>query len=157
MDAGPNKRPPVPGSVTQGQALPSIASLTSALTPAESSPVRLRHQSEACDARDSGNWSISQSKRESSYYLSPACVAHVLLLTRAPDSSTISNNMGLQLQTLLNPEDSPSRHSVPDTPSSSRYPSGLQQVRLYSMWAKTHSDTLPECSPIAQPGLRQPP
>ncbi|KAF2025824.1 hypothetical protein EK21DRAFT_103680 [Setomelanomma holmii] len=36
--------------------------------------------------------------------------------------------MGLQLQTLLNPEDSPSRNSgFPDTPSSSRYPSGLPQ------------------------------
>lgn len=34
--------------------------------------------------------------------------------------------MGLQLQTILNAEDSPSRNSVPDTPSSARYPS--QQV-----------------------------
>jgi hypothetical protein len=36
--------------------------------------------------------------------------------------------MGLQLQTLLNPEEgSPSRQSVPDTPSAARYPSGLSQ------------------------------
>ncbi|PSN62934.1 hypothetical protein BS50DRAFT_648187 [Corynespora cassiicola Philippines] len=34
--------------------------------------------------------------------------------------------MGLQLQTILNAEDSPSRNSVPDTPSSARYPSGAQ-------------------------------
>ena len=37
--------------------------------------------------------------------------------------------MGLQLQTLLNPsEESPSRNSIPDTPSSARYPSGLSQL-----------------------------
>ncbi|KAH8733041.1 hypothetical protein GQ44DRAFT_17413 [Phaeosphaeriaceae sp. PMI808] len=106
MDTVSHQRQPTLGSVSQGQALPSIASLTSSLSPTEQSPVRLRHQSEAREARDSGNWSISQSKH----------------------SSTVSNNtMGLQLQTLLNPEDSPSRHSVPDTPSSSRYPSGLSQ------------------------------
>jgi hypothetical protein len=55
-------------------------------------------------------------------------------LTRALDSSTLSNSntMGLQVQTLLNPEDSPSRNSVPDTPSSSRYPSGFShQVHVH--------------------------
>lgn len=59
--AATHQRPPAP----QGQALPSITSLTSTLT-SEQSPVRLRHQSdiEARDARDSGNWSFSQSKRE---------------------------------------------------------------------------------------------
>lgn len=35
--------------------------------------------------------------------------------------------MGLQLHTLLNPEDSPSRQSMPETPSSARYPSGVSQ------------------------------
>lgn len=104
MDSVSHQRSPASSSVSQAQALPSIASLTSTLSPAEQSPVHLRHQSEA---RDSGNWSISQSKH----------------------SSTVSNTntMGLQLQTLLNPEESPSRNSVPETPSSSRYPSGLSQ------------------------------
>jgi hypothetical protein len=59
--------------------------------------------------------------------------------------------MGLQLQTLLNPEDSPSRHSVPDTPSSSKYPSGLQQVRMYSTWPRL---TLTRCQ-NALPSLNQ--
>ncbi|ORX93695.1 hypothetical protein BCR34DRAFT_608482 [Clohesyomyces aquaticus] len=92
--------PPPPGSASQNQPLPSIASLTSTLPPSEQSPVHLRQQSEAREARDSGNWSISQSKH----------------------SSGVSNTMGLQLQTILNAEDSPSRASVPDTPSSARYP-----------------------------------
>lgn len=45
------------------QVLPSIASLTSNLS-AEQSPARLRQHSESREARDSGNWSISQSKRK---------------------------------------------------------------------------------------------
>ncbi|KAH7087206.1 hypothetical protein FB567DRAFT_61721 [Paraphoma chrysanthemicola] len=131
-----DSRPPVIGSVPedrvpQSQVLPSITSLTNNLSPPEQSPVRLRHQSEARDARDSGNWSISQSKH----------------------SSTVSNTMGLQLQTLLNPDDSPSRGSVPDTPSSSRYPSGLSQQsnalpplnhafeNRHSMEASSHFDS----------------
>lgn len=57
--------------------------------------------------RDSGNWSISQSKH----------------------SSNVSQTMGLQVQTLLNPsDDSPARGGIPDTPSSARYPSGLSQL-----------------------------
>ncbi|KAJ4287969.1 hypothetical protein N0V90_011984 [Kalmusia sp. IMI 367209] len=95
------QRPQPPGTVSQ--ALPSIASLTSNLT-AEQSPVRLRQHSESREARDSGNWSISQ------------------------NSSGVSNNMGLQLHTILNAEDSPSRNGVPDTPSSARYPSGVSAV-----------------------------
>ncbi|CAO2656709.1 Nn.00g055120.m01.CDS01 [Neocucurbitaria sp. VM-36] len=107
MDTVSHQRHPAPGTVSQGQALPSIASLTSTLSPSEQSPVRLRQQSEAREVRDSGNWSISQSKH----------------------SSTVSQGMGLQLQTLLNPsEESPSRNSIPDTPSSARYPSGLSQL-----------------------------
>ncbi|KAF2013111.1 hypothetical protein BU24DRAFT_230347 [Aaosphaeria arxii CBS 175.79] len=100
MDHSSQQRPPIHGNPSHNQALPSIASLTSNLTPSEQSPVRLRHQSEAREARDSGNWSISQSKH----------------------SSGVSNTMGLQLQTILNAEDPPSRNSVPDTPSSARYP-----------------------------------
>lgn len=37
--------------------------------------------------------------------------------------------MGLQLQTILNAEDSPSRNGVPDTPSSARYPSGVSSIQ----------------------------
>jgi hypothetical protein len=63
------------------------------------------------------------------------CQWHVVLIC-TPDSSTVSQNMGLQVQTLLNPsDDSPSRNSIPDTPSSARYPSGLShssQVRRVS-------------------------
>ena len=54
-----DRRPPAP--LSQSQALPSIASLTGTLAHPEQSPVRLRQPSEA---RDSGNWSISQSKRK---------------------------------------------------------------------------------------------
>jgi len=46
------------------QALPSIASLTSSLSPAEQSPIRLAQHPDSREARDSGNWSISQSKRK---------------------------------------------------------------------------------------------
>jgi hypothetical protein len=47
------------------------------------------------------------------------------------DSSTVSNqNGGLHVQTLLNPQELPSRNSVPDTPSS-RYSYG-QQVRWFT-------------------------
>jgi hypothetical protein len=50
------------------------------------------------------------------------------LLTRSADSSTVSQSMGLHVQTLLNPsDDSPSRSSIPETPSSARYPSGFSQ------------------------------
>ncbi|KAL1603540.1 hypothetical protein SLS60_005128 [Paraconiothyrium brasiliense] len=98
------QRPQPPSSLSQ--ALPSIASLTNNL-PAEQSPVRLRQPSESREIRDSGNWSISQSKH----------------------SSGVSNTMGLQLQTILNAEDSPSRNGVPDTPSSARYPSGVSSVQ----------------------------
>lgn len=97
MDSTQQQRSLPPGALTQGQPLPSIASLTSSLSTTEQSPIRL---SDAREARDSGNWSISQSKH----------------------SSGVSNNAGLQLQTILNAEDSPSRNSVPDTPSSARYP-----------------------------------
>ncbi|KAF1912242.1 hypothetical protein BDU57DRAFT_542101 [Ampelomyces quisqualis] len=107
MDSVPPPRSSAPTSLPHGQALPSIAALTSTLSPSEQSPVHISHQSEA---RDSGNWSISQSKHSS---------------TVSNNNNNHNNTMGLQLQTLLNPEDSPSRHSVPDTPSSSRYPSGF--------------------------------
>ncbi|KAJ8117274.1 hypothetical protein OPT61_g1481 [Boeremia exigua] len=104
MESVSQQRPPAPSNGSHPQALPSIASLTSSLSPSEQSPVRFRQHSESREARDSGNWSISQSKH----------------------SSTVSNNMGLQLQTILNAEDSPTRN-VPDTPSSARHQAGHPQ------------------------------
>lgn len=54
--------------------------------------------------------------------------------------------MGLQLQTILNAEDSPSRNGVPDTPTSARYPSGVssvpQQVSLYQSTSSCLEDFL---------------
>jgi hypothetical protein len=62
--------------------------------------------------------------------------------------------MGLQLQTLLNPEDAPTRNSMPDTPSSSRYPSGISQhVCLYSLHLIEH--TLTRNQSNALPSLNQ--
>lgn len=43
------------------------------------------------------------------------------LTNHRTDSSGVSHTTGLQLQTILNAEDSPSRSSVPDTPVSARY------------------------------------
>ncbi|KAK7522085.1 hypothetical protein IWZ03DRAFT_108858 [Phyllosticta citriasiana] len=83
--------------MSQAQALPSIASLTNAL-PHDHHQMPHRHHS---DARDSGNWSISQ--------------------TQSKHSSGVSNTTGLQLQTILNAEDSPSRNSIPETPHSVRH------------------------------------
>ncbi|KAL5379425.1 hypothetical protein DPSP01_008491 [Paraphaeosphaeria sporulosa] len=104
MEQQQQQRSQHPSSLSQ--ALPSIASLTSNLSP-DQSPARLRQQSESREARDSGNWSVSQSKH----------------------SSGVSNTMGLQLQTILNAEDSPSRNGAPDTPSSARYPSGVSSIQ----------------------------
>lgn len=43
-----------------------------------------------------------------------------MLTLAQSDSSGVSHTTGLQLQTILNAEDSPSRLSVPDTPASTR-------------------------------------
>ncbi|KAI1515636.1 hlh transcription factor [Pyrenophora tritici-repentis] len=100
-------------NVSQGQqSLPPLSSLTHSLPASEPSPPHVRQHSEAREVRDSGNWSIAPSVAPSKH------------------SSTISQHMGLQVCTLLNPSDdsSPSRNSIPDTPSSARYPSGLSQA-----------------------------
>ncbi|KAF2277518.1 uncharacterized protein EI97DRAFT_296255 [Westerdykella ornata] len=98
MEAHPaHQRPPAPDTLSQ-HTLPPIASLTNGAPLVEQSPIRLTQPSEA---RDSGNWSISQSKH----------------------SSCVSNTTGLHITSILNSDDSPSRNSVPDTPSSSRHPS----------------------------------
>ncbi|KAL1633171.1 hypothetical protein SLS56_003034 [Neofusicoccum ribis] len=66
------------------------------------------HARQPPDARDSGTWSISQ--------------------TQSKHSSGVSNTTGLQLQTILNAEDSPSRNSIPETPQSARQPSQTPQA-----------------------------
>ncbi|KAL6168366.1 hypothetical protein ACJQWK_06015 [Exserohilum turcicum] len=96
------------GKMPQGQqSLPPLSSLTNGLSTADQSPGQQSKQPpESREVRDSGNWSIAPSKH----------------------SSTVSQHMGLQVQTLLNPsDDSPSRASIPETPSSARYPSGFSQ------------------------------
>jgi hypothetical protein len=163
MDSTSQQRLPTHPTLSQSQALPSIASLTSNLSPSEQSPVRLRQHSESCDARDSGNWSISQSKREEPHHLSSSCqrptTAVAIGADPSIDSSGVSNTMGLQLQTILNAEDSPSRHSVPsvpDTPSSARYPSGvpsIQQVRFRLDGCQQNALTPPQ--PSTLPSLNQ--
>ncbi|KAF1951856.1 hypothetical protein CC80DRAFT_187874 [Byssothecium circinans] len=51
--------------------------------------------------------------------------------------------MGLQIQTILNDEDSPSRNSVPDTPSSARYPSGVSRLSNVSSIGQQQPNALP--------------
>jgi hypothetical protein len=106
----------VHGTLPQGQqSLPPLSALTNGLPTAEQSPAQHKQQLDSREIRDSGNWSIAPSKH----------------------SSTVSQHMGLQVQTLLNPsDDSPSRASIPETPSSARYPSGFShssQVRQSSL------------------------
>ncbi|KAL1794669.1 hypothetical protein ACET3X_006485 [Alternaria dauci] len=88
------------------QSLPPLSQLTNRLSASEHSPAQPRQHPEAGEVRDSGHWSIAPSKH----------------------SSNVSQHMGLQLQTLLNPsDDSTSRNSVPETPSSARYPAAFSQ------------------------------
>ncbi|KAF7193386.1 Protein esc1 [Pseudocercospora fuligena] len=84
----------------QGQGLPSISSLTNGLPP--SAPISPDQQSASDSTRDSGTWPQPQSKHNS------------------------ANSQGLQVHTLLNPDESPSRHSVPSTPLSARVPNSAQ-------------------------------
>lgn len=83
----------------QNQGLPSISTLTDGLPPSSShqlSPAQQSHTNEP--PRDSGTW---------------------------PQPGTSKHNSaasGLQVHTLLNPDDSPSRNSIPTTPLSARAP-----------------------------------
>ncbi|KAE9962899.1 hypothetical protein BLS_009911 [Venturia inaequalis] len=87
-----------PGTAyTTHHSLPPITALTSDLPPPEPSPGFARQSLDPRDVRDSGNWS-QQSKH----------------------SSTVSNTAGLQLQTILNHDDSPSRMSMHETAHSAR-------------------------------------
>lgn len=115
------------GKLPQGQqSLPPLSSLTNGLSTADQTPVQSKQQLDNRDVRDSGNWSIAPSKRKCP---KTACHVHAVLTCNPfPDSSTVSQHMGLQVQTLLNPsEDSPTCASIPETPSSARYPSGFSQ------------------------------
>ncbi|KAF2426520.1 hypothetical protein EJ08DRAFT_663269 [Tothia fuscella] len=101
----PSSRPNT--SYTVSQSLPPITALTNELPLPDPSSGFLR---------DSGNWSISQSKREQ---LDRSLKLHVTDDSK-PDSSGVSNTGGLQIHTILNAEDSPSRLSIPETPHSAR-------------------------------------
>ncbi|EGP91464.1 unnamed protein product [Zymoseptoria tritici ST99CH_1A5] len=80
----------------QHQGLPSITTLTNGLRP--SAPISPDQQSTSDTTRDSGTWPQPQNKHNSA-------------------------NSGLQVHTLLNhPDESPSRSSIPNTPSSARIP-----------------------------------
>ncbi|WPG97986.1 Protein esc1 [Acrodontium crateriforme] len=82
------------------QGLPSISSLTNGLPTSLSSHQRSPdRQSLNESSRDSGTWPQPQSKHSAAM------------------------NPGLQVHTLLNPDDSPHRASVPPTPQSARLPS----------------------------------
>ncbi|KAF2769533.1 hypothetical protein EJ03DRAFT_272173 [Teratosphaeria nubilosa] len=85
------------------QGLPSITSLTNGL-PRPGPKLSPEQQSVADSTRDSGTWPQPQSK-----YVS-------------------TNNQGLQVHTLLNPDDSPPRGSVPNTPQSARIPHSVQSA-----------------------------
>ncbi|KAI5369547.1 Putative myc-type, basic helix-loop-helix (bHLH) domain-containing protein [Septoria linicola] len=82
-----------------GQGLPSISSLTNGLP--RTAPISPDGQSLTDSTRDSGTWPQPQSKHNS------------------------ANSQGLQVHTLLNPDDSPSRHSIPSTPLSARLPGSM--------------------------------
>lgn len=92
--------------MSQAQALPSIASLTQSIPQSDAAQMQARQHH--IDARDSGAWSMSQAQSK--------------------HSSGVSNTTNLQLQTILNAEDSPSRTSVADTPQSIRQPSQTPQA-----------------------------
>ncbi|KAF2397405.1 HLH-domain-containing protein [Trichodelitschia bisporula] len=103
--SGGIQRNPLPSYSTQ-PSLPPIAALE--LTPYTEPPHA--HLRGAPDARDSGNWSISQSQSK--------------------HSSAASNLNGLPLQTILNPnEHSPSRSSLQD----GYFPSRTPQASLPSI------------------------
>jgi hypothetical protein len=58
-------------NITQGQqSLPPLSQLTNRLPTAEHSPAQSRQHPEAAEVRDSGHWSLAQSKREYTFYLS---------------------------------------------------------------------------------------
>ena len=73
----------------------------------------------------------------------------ILTLARS-DSSGVSHTTGLQLQTILNAEDSPSRVSVPETPVSAR---GSLQVLIRLGSYVTRSNYMTADTTTSHPGL----
>lgn len=93
--------------------LPSIAAMTQGMAHHEKSPPG-KHGSDMM--RDSGMWSMQSPSKHSS------------TVSSATGYSTVSSNNGLQLQTILNSDDSPNRFSSASatsagTPASARIPS----------------------------------
>jgi len=88
---------------SHGQGLPSISCLTNGLP---GPPPKLSPEQSSLNepSRDSGTWPPPQSKYNS------------------------INSQGLQVRTLLNPDDSPPRGSVPNTPKSARIPHSAQSA-----------------------------
>ncbi|KAF2228937.1 hypothetical protein EV356DRAFT_512085 [Viridothelium virens] len=84
------------GPTSQPQGLPSIMSLTNGLSPQATSPLNNKQET-----RDSGAFSVSQQSKH---------------------SSAVSNP-NLQINTILNADESPNRQSGPASPLSARVPS----------------------------------
>lgn len=140
--------------------------------PLPPSPTRCRRLSRALAAPDSTLKPAKSATRATGPFLKAnASLLHVCnspvvgpwlatglptILTGALDSSTVSQTMGLQVQTLLNPsEDSPSRTSIPDTPSSVRYPSGLSQLSQVCELSEVPHFRLTQAQSNALPSLNQ--
>lgn len=135
-----------PAPQHHAQGLPSISTLTDGLRPS-SHRLSPEHVLQNEQLRDSGTWPQPNSKRKCALFHYPystrveSCHNAGLLRTltyspicwiplrdpppsqvNADSSSDNSANSGLQVHTLLNPDDSPSRHSIPNTPQSARLP-----------------------------------
>lgn len=160
MEPLSQQRPPVPGNLSQNQALPSIASLTHSLSPSEQSPVRLRQHSET---RDSGNWSISQSKRKQypspspDQQLSPAtssqsCLAHSNKITQTRRACQTTWVCNYRLFSTLKTRHHATRCLIRllqlgTRPGSHRYISCLLHISI--------SDAdIDQCATLTQPGVR---
>ncbi|KAF2152982.1 hypothetical protein K461DRAFT_285887 [Myriangium duriaei CBS 260.36] len=100
-------------------ALPSITSLTNGLPPASQPSPHAQHQQyQQPPARDSGAWINSQSKHSS--------------------LNNGANNNGLHLSTLLNPEESQMRSSLPSTPTSARLSHASQALPSINQGFESH-------------------
>ncbi|KAK3655656.1 hypothetical protein LTR56_003305 [Elasticomyces elasticus] len=110
------------------QGLPSISSLTTGL-PSSASRLPSDQHSLSESTRDSGTWPQPQSKRKSFDHaaLTERSATHASVpCTIGADFSDFTdssaNCQGLQVHTLLNPDDSPPQNSIPNTPLSARNP-----------------------------------
>lgn len=158
MDLASRQRQLPATTTSQSQALPSIASLTSSLSPSEQSPIRHSHHSEAREARDSGNWSISQgpSKRES------PCQAFTLHQSDAGRSNACFQThpqsptpWACNYRQFSTPKTRPLVTRLPR--HRPRLDIHLACIRYASLSRRVrHSDAKPaKCTPLAQPRVRQ--